>query len=107
MRTVLRYGALIVALMVSFAWSAAAQTAGDAQAGKALWTDYRSTQCVNCHGARGEGGFGPDLAAIVIARASLVKAAPRLESAALFCRNVVAHLLCPDIKKPILSVRYG
>lgn len=35
--------------------------AGDVQAGKAIW-DGPSTQCKNCHGANGEGAFGPDLA---------------------------------------------
>src|SRR5437870_8498464 len=34
---------------------------GDAQAGKALW-DGAATQCKNCHGLKGEGAFGPDLA---------------------------------------------
>jgi mono/diheme cytochrome c family protein len=40
--------------------SAAAQT-GNAQAGKTLW-EGPATQCRNCHGQNGEGGFGPDLA---------------------------------------------
>ena len=37
-----------------------AQT-GDAQAGKAFW-DGPAAQCRNCHGEKGEGAFGPDLA---------------------------------------------
>ena len=37
-----------------------AQT-GDAQAGKAFWEGVNS-QCRNCHGEKGEGAFGPDLA---------------------------------------------
>ena len=40
---------------------AAAQAQGDAAAGKAIW-DGPNTQCKNCHGANGEGAFGPDLA---------------------------------------------
>jgi mono/diheme cytochrome c family protein len=40
---------------------AAAHAQGDAAAGKALW-DGPNTQCKNCHGANGEGAFGPDLA---------------------------------------------
>jgi len=43
---------------------AAAQTpapAGDQVAGKALW-DGNTTSCKNCHGLKGEGGYGPDLA---------------------------------------------
>ena len=42
------------------AGSAAAQ-GGNAQAGKTLW-DGPATQCKNCHGGKGEGAFGPDLA---------------------------------------------
>jgi mono/diheme cytochrome c family protein len=42
--------------------AAIAQDAGpDPAAGKALW-EGNVTQCKNCHGAKGEGGFGPDLA---------------------------------------------
>jgi mono/diheme cytochrome c family protein len=37
-----------------------AQPAGDAAAGKALWD--KDLLCKNCHGANGEGAFGPDLA---------------------------------------------
>ena len=40
---------------------AAATPAGDPQAGKTLW-EGPATQCRNCHGAKGEGAFGPDLA---------------------------------------------
>lgn len=38
-----------------------AAPAGDPQAGKTLW-EGPATQCRNCHGAKGEGAFGPDLA---------------------------------------------
>jgi mono/diheme cytochrome c family protein len=43
---------------------ASAQVAGDPAAGKAYWerTAPRQTDCRDCHGANGEGGFGPDLA---------------------------------------------
>jgi mono/diheme cytochrome c family protein len=58
---------LLVALFVFclvtlpvFSGSAAAQ-GGNAQAGKTLW-DGPATQCKNCHGGKGEGAFGPDLA---------------------------------------------
>ena len=58
---------LLVALFVFclvtlpvFSGSAAAQ-GGNAQAGKTLW-DGAATQCKNCHGGKGEGAFGPDLA---------------------------------------------
>jgi len=55
---------LALILIPVFAALAAAQTAGpagDQAAGKALW-DGNTTSCKNCHGAKGEGGYGPDLA---------------------------------------------
>src|SRR5499433_130275 len=53
---------VVALLIVPFGHGVAlAQTAGDAQAGKALW-DGPATQCKNCHGNNGEGAFGPDLA---------------------------------------------
>jgi cytochrome c553 len=55
---------LLAALMLPFAQAASAQVAGDAAAGKAYWDREapRATNCRNCHGLTGEGGFGPDLA---------------------------------------------
>jgi cytochrome c553 len=43
---------------------ASAQTAGDPAAGKAYWERDApaATACRNCHGAQGQGAFGPDLA---------------------------------------------
>src|SRR5215813_2338949 len=43
---------------------ALAQTAGSPAAGKAYWEREapRATACRNCHGAAGQGQFGPDLA---------------------------------------------
>jgi hypothetical protein len=55
---------LALALIPVLAAVGAAQTpapAGDQAAGKALW-DGNTTSCKNCHGAKGEGGYGPDLA---------------------------------------------
>jgi cytochrome c553 len=54
--------ALLVLPLAQFA--ASAQTAGDAAAGKAYWDRQapRLTDCKDCHGLNGEGGFGPDLA---------------------------------------------
>ena len=51
---------LVFVLFLLAPTGAAAQT-GNAQAGKSLW-DGPATQCKNCHGANGEGAFGPDLA---------------------------------------------
>jgi mono/diheme cytochrome c family protein len=56
---------LIAFLVLPLAQAAAsAQTAGDAAAGKAYWDRQapRATDCKDCHGLNGEGGFGPDLA---------------------------------------------
>ena len=54
----------IAALMLPFAQAASAQVTGDAAAGKAYWERGapRNTDCRDCHGLNGEGGFGPDLA---------------------------------------------
>ena len=56
---------LVALLVLPFAQTAvSAQTAGDAAAGKAYWDRLapRLTDCKDCHGLNGEGGFGPDLA---------------------------------------------
>ena len=56
---------LIAFLLLPLAQTAAsAQPAGDAAAGKAYWDRLapRQTDCKDCHGLNGEGGFGPDLA---------------------------------------------
>jgi len=50
-----------VLLLLAAARTGAAAQTGDPQAGKALW-DGQTTLCRQCHGAKGEGGFGPDLA---------------------------------------------
>ena len=50
--------AMVLAVSVT---PALAQSGGDAAAGKALW-DGSQTQCRSCHGAKGEGAFGPPLA---------------------------------------------
>src|SRR5262245_23268363 len=54
-----KYLAAVVALAASHNL-AVAQSGDHAQAMK-LWAGPE-TQCRNCHGAKGEGGFGPDLA---------------------------------------------
>ena len=52
---------LIALFLLPLGQVAAAQQAGNAQAGKALWEGVE-TQCRNCHGPEGQGAFGPDLA---------------------------------------------
>lgn len=48
-------------LVVSLLRAASASAQGNAETGKTLWAG-NTQQCRNCHGAAGEGGFGPDLA---------------------------------------------
>src|SRR5579872_6321903 len=52
----------------------AQDTAPDPAAGKTLW-EGNATQCKNCHGLKGEGAFGPDLANMAAYFASLPKVA--------------------------------
>lgn len=52
-------GALFLAVALFYAESAAAQ--GNAEPGKKLW-ESADARCRDCHGEKGEGGFGPDLA---------------------------------------------
>ncbi len=56
--------------------AASAQT-GDAAAGKAYWDRVApaATDCKNCHGGTGEGGFGPDLAGRGLSAAQVLRAA--------------------------------
>jgi len=67
---------LFVLLALPLAQSAAAQE-GDAAAGKAYWDRLapRATDCKNCHGGFGEGGFGPDLAGRGLNAAQVLRAA--------------------------------
>ncbi len=55
---------LATILMLPLVQTASAQVTGDAAAGKAYWDRLapRLTDCKDCHGLNGEGGFGPDLA---------------------------------------------
>jgi cytochrome c553 len=67
---------LALLLIPMFAALAAAQTsapAGDPVAGKALW-DGNTTSCKNCHAAKAEGGFGPDLAGRKLTQAQFLHA---------------------------------
>jgi mono/diheme cytochrome c family protein len=51
-------------VLLPLAQTASAQVVGDVAAGKAYWERGapRATDCKDCHGLNGEGGFGPDLA---------------------------------------------
>ena len=68
---------LIALIALPLAQGAFAQTAGDPAAGKAYWERVapRAVDCKNCHGANGEGGFGPDLAGRGLNAAQILRAA--------------------------------
>jgi cytochrome c553 len=68
---------LFAILMLPLAQTAWAQPAGDAAAGKAYWDRLapRLTDCKDCHGLNGEGGFGPDLAGRGLSAAQVERAA--------------------------------
>ncbi len=53
------FGALFLVVALFYVESAAAQ--GNAEPGKKLWESV-DARCRDCHGDKGEGGFGPDLA---------------------------------------------
>ncbi len=64
----------LLPLVQSGAW---AQATGSPVAGKAYWERVapRNTDCRNCHGGMGEGGFGPDLAGRGLSAAQVLRAA--------------------------------
>ena len=53
--------AFIVLLLFPLAQADTGGATAAAQAGKVLW-EGPNTACRNCHGNKGEGGYGPDLA---------------------------------------------
>jgi mono/diheme cytochrome c family protein len=63
----------LVAVVLVAAPEPARAQAGDAAAGKTLWSG-NTTLCRNCHGANGEGGFGPDLAGRALTVAQFTRA---------------------------------
>jgi cytochrome c len=65
----LAFSALVLCSSAAMAQNAAP----DAAAGKALW-EGNNTQCKNCHGRAGEGGFGPDLAGRGLSAAQFTQA---------------------------------
>ena len=69
----LALASLALPLIQSGAW---AQAAGNPEAGKAYWERVapRNTDCRNCHGGTGEGGFGPDLAGRGLSAAQVLRA---------------------------------
>lgn len=63
---------VVAPLLLAVPNAALAQT-GDAQAGKTLW-EGADTFCRQCHGGKGEGGFGPDLAGRHLTAAQFTRA---------------------------------
>jgi mono/diheme cytochrome c family protein len=49
-------------------------SAGDAERGKVLWLETEHVECRECHGDKGEGAFGPDLAGRNLTRAQFIHA---------------------------------
>ena len=47
---------------------------GDVARGKILWLETEHVECRECHGDKGEGGFGPDLAGRTLTRAQFIHA---------------------------------
>ena len=64
---------LAALIMLPLAQGSAAAQTGDAQAGKALW-EGAVTGCRNCHGVKGEGALGPDLAGRKLTLAQFTRA---------------------------------
>ena len=66
---------LVVLFLLPLPQQAAAQApAGDPERGKVLWEETEHIECRDCHGANGEGGFGPDLAGRNLTRAQFIHA---------------------------------
>ena len=53
---------LVILLFLPLAQGGNTPAAGNAQAGQAWWEAANLSFCSRCHGVKGEGGFGPDLA---------------------------------------------
>ena len=58
----MRIASAIVLLVFSLVIPYSAFAQGDVQAGKARWESVAENRCQYCHGVKGEGAFGPDLA---------------------------------------------
>ena len=66
---------LVVLFLLPLAQPAAAQApAGDPARGKVLWEETEHVECRDCHGADGQGGFGPDLAGRSLTRPQFIHA---------------------------------
>jgi mono/diheme cytochrome c family protein len=64
----------LLPLPLALAQQAPQTPAGDPQKGKVLWLETEHVECRECHGDKGEGGFGPDLAGRNLTRAQFIHA---------------------------------
>src|SRR5690242_15991315 len=60
---------VVLAQQLSVAQQPQAAAAGDPAKGKELWLNTEHVECRECHGDKGQGGFGPDLAGRRLTRA--------------------------------------
>src|SRR5437667_11631595 len=58
----MRLVSVVLVLLLSHFQANLVWAQGDAQAGKARWESVAENRCQQCHGVKGEGAFGPDLA---------------------------------------------
>ena len=65
---------LVVLFLLPLTQQAPPAPAGDPEKGKVLWLETEHVECRECHGAKGEGGFGPDLAGRKLTRAQFIHA---------------------------------
>ena len=62
----------LLPLPLAFSQQAPSAPAGDPQRGKVLWEATEHVECRECHGVKGEGAFGPDLAGRNLTRAQFI-----------------------------------
>src|SRR5688572_2174337 len=68
---------LLVLFLLPLAQQAApapAPAAGDPEKGRVLWLQTEHVECRECHGVKGEGAFGPDMAGRHLTRAQFIHA---------------------------------
>ncbi len=65
---------LVVLLLFPPAPQAPPAPAGDPEKGRVLWLETEHVECRECHGVRGQGAFGPDLAGRNLTRAQFIHA---------------------------------
>ena len=65
---------LAVLLLLPLSRQAGPAPAGDPETGKVLWQKTEHVECRDCHGANGQGAFGPDLAGRNLTRAQFIHA---------------------------------